>query len=202
MEWRPAGWSVSASVNLPLYHKVQKLSSGTGSPGWSRKKGRKIVVVVVVTVLLHPFNNLFSTTTWVSWHQKGKPSGFYRSKRWRGCSGISWTIYKLFAPRSRQITMPVPHHSVFTGRMPFLQPKQQRQSTEMKAKCRQAAKEIWHKAALPPHVDRSIAFARLCQSTPHLIMVRWTNLTSHPKLHLDRYSHFWTVHNTESHCKV
>jgi len=31
---------------------------------------------------------------------------------------------------SRQITMPVPHHSVFTGRMPFLPPNQQRQSTE------------------------------------------------------------------------
>jgi len=38
--------SVSASVNLPLHHKVQKFSSGTGSPGWSRKKGRKTVVVV------------------------------------------------------------------------------------------------------------------------------------------------------------
>ena len=36
---------VSASVNLPLHHKVQKFSSGTGSPGWSRKKGRKTVVV-------------------------------------------------------------------------------------------------------------------------------------------------------------
>jgi len=34
---------VSASVNLPLHHKVQKFSSGTGSPGWSRKKGRKTV---------------------------------------------------------------------------------------------------------------------------------------------------------------
>jgi len=39
---------VSASVNLPLHHKVQKFSSGTGSPGWSRKKGRKTDVVVVV----------------------------------------------------------------------------------------------------------------------------------------------------------
>jgi len=37
--------SVSASVNLPLHHKVQKFSSGTVSPGWSRKKGRKTVVV-------------------------------------------------------------------------------------------------------------------------------------------------------------
>jgi len=35
------------------------------------------------------------------------------------------------APRSRQITMPAPHHSsFFTGRMPFLLPNQQRQSTE------------------------------------------------------------------------
>ena len=48
MEWRPARWSVSASVNLPLHHKVQKFSSGTGSPGWSRRKGRKTVVRVCV----------------------------------------------------------------------------------------------------------------------------------------------------------
>ena len=30
---------VSASVNLPLHHKVRMFSSGTGSPGWSQKKG-------------------------------------------------------------------------------------------------------------------------------------------------------------------
>ena len=36
---------MSASVNLPLHHEVQKFSSGTGSPGWSEKKGRKTVVV-------------------------------------------------------------------------------------------------------------------------------------------------------------
>jgi len=33
---------VSASVNLPLHHKVQQFSSRTGSPGWSRKKGPSI----------------------------------------------------------------------------------------------------------------------------------------------------------------
>jgi len=52
MEWHPAGWSMSASVNLPLHHKVQKFSSGTGSPGWSRKKGCKMVVVVAVVVVV------------------------------------------------------------------------------------------------------------------------------------------------------
>jgi len=36
---------VSASVNLPLHLQVQKFCSGTGSPGWSWKKGRKTVVV-------------------------------------------------------------------------------------------------------------------------------------------------------------
>jgi len=46
-------------------------------------------------------------------------------------SGISWAICKS-APRSRQITTPAPHHSVFTGRMPFLPLNQQRQSTEAK----------------------------------------------------------------------
>ena len=44
---------MSASVKLPLHNKVQKFSSGIGSPGWSRKKGRKTVVVCggVVCVL-------------------------------------------------------------------------------------------------------------------------------------------------------
>ena len=44
-------------------------------------------------------------------------------------SGISWVTCKS-ALRSRQITTLAPHHSVFTGRMPFLPPNQQRQSTE------------------------------------------------------------------------
>jgi len=33
--------SVSASVNLPLHHKVQKFSSGTGSPGCPGKRAVK-----------------------------------------------------------------------------------------------------------------------------------------------------------------
>ena len=48
---------------------------------------------------------------------------------WDG-SGISWTICKRSAPRSRQITTPTPHHSIFTGRTLFLMPKQQCQSNE------------------------------------------------------------------------
>jgi len=51
---------VSASVNLPLHHKVQKFSSGTGSPGWYRKNGRKTVVVVVLA--LHTENYICNSS--------------------------------------------------------------------------------------------------------------------------------------------
>jgi len=43
----------TASVNLPLHHKVQKFSSGTGSPRRSRKKGRKMVVMWCGVVVVH-----------------------------------------------------------------------------------------------------------------------------------------------------
>jgi len=49
-------------------------------------------------------------------------------------SGISWAVCKS-ALCSIQITTPAPHHSVFTGRMPFLLPNQQHQSTEGKPVC-------------------------------------------------------------------
>ena len=50
--WLVRSWmvSVSASVNLPLHYEVQKFFSGTGSPGWSQKKGHKMVVCVYVCV--------------------------------------------------------------------------------------------------------------------------------------------------------
>jgi len=39
-------------------------------------------------------------------------------------------MQKQSAPRSRQITKPTPHHSIFKGRMLFLMPNQHCQSTE------------------------------------------------------------------------
>jgi len=48
---------------------------------------------------------------------------------WDG-NGISWTMCKQSAPRSRQITAPTPHHSIFTGRMLFLTPNEQCRSSE------------------------------------------------------------------------
>jgi len=92
-----------------------------------------IYLLLLLLLLLHPFNGLFSWTTWVSQYLKGKTSLDLNEARddgvW-GCSGISWTICKQSAPHSRQITTPTPHHSIFTGRMLFLTPNQQCQSTE------------------------------------------------------------------------
>jgi len=78
----------------------------------------------------HPFNGPFFGTTQMSQYQKGKTNLDFTEARdieWQWV--MSWAMCKS-APRSTQITMPAPHHSVFTGRMPFLSPNQQRQSTE------------------------------------------------------------------------
>jgi len=75
----------------------------------------------------------------VSWNQKSKNSldlNKARDDRVLGCSGISWTICKKSAPCSRQKTTPTSHHSIFTGRMLFLMPNQQCQSTEGNTKNR------------------------------------------------------------------
>jgi len=75
--------------------------------------------------LLHPFNDLFSRTTWVSRQHKGKTSldlNEARDDRVLRRSGISWTVCYQPAPCSRQRTTSTPHHSSFTGRMLFLTP--------------------------------------------------------------------------------
>jgi len=52
-----------------------------------------------------------------------KPIWILLKQETMSSSGISWAICKS-APQPRQITMPTSHHSVFTGRMPFLPPSQ------------------------------------------------------------------------------
>ena len=68
-------------------------------------------------------------------------------------SGISWAICKS-APRSRQMTMPAPHHSVFTGRMPFLPPNQQRQSSEVAKVTKESEKlQVLNRSDFEPVTD-------------------------------------------------
>ena len=64
------------------------------------------------THLTHPFNGPFSRTTQVSRYQKGKTNLDFTQAR-----DSEWQWHQLehmkSAPRSRQITMPTHHHSVF-----------------------------------------------------------------------------------------
>jgi len=66
----------------------------------------------------HPFNGPLSGITRVSQYQKGKTNLDLTEAR-----DSEWQWHQLGH-------MQAPHHSVFTGRMPFLPPNQQRQSTE------------------------------------------------------------------------
>jgi len=50
----------------------------------------------------------------VSRYQKGKTIWILQKQEAVSGSGISWAVCKS-APHSRQITMPAPHHLVFTG---------------------------------------------------------------------------------------
>ena len=113
---RPALWPLwAAAVTGP-----QVLSSVV------RSSIKMVNVTANIKQLLHEdrdrFNVLFSRTTWVCCHQKGYTNLDFndaRNDRWRG---ISWTIFKSFAPLSGRITMPAPRHSIFTSQMLFLTP--------------------------------------------------------------------------------
>ena len=63
--------------------------------------------------------------------RKEKPIGILLKQETVSGSGIHWAICKC-APRSGQIPHQHPTAQFFTGRMPFLLPNQQRQSTEGK----------------------------------------------------------------------
>jgi len=72
---------------------------------------------------------ILSGTTHVNRYQKGKTNLELLEQEIVSGNGISWEICK---SRLTQITMLESYHSVFTGRMPFLPPNQQRQSIEGK----------------------------------------------------------------------
>jgi len=83
---------------------------------------------LLICLLLDPLNSLFSRTTLANQCWKCKTNldlNEARDDGVLGCSGISWTICIQSAPRCRRTTTPIPHHSIFTGRMLFLTGNQQ-----------------------------------------------------------------------------
>jgi len=78
--------SVSAFVNLPLHHKVQTFSSGTGSPGWSRKKGRKMAVEL----------------WWLKQNAEceNRLTGFHKQNKWK-----NYSVYPFFIWLQNELEM-------------------------------------------------------------------------------------------------
>ena len=70
------------------------------------------ISVILTNTHKHTFNGPLPGTIRVSRYQKGKPVWILMKQETVSGSGISWAICKS-APRSRQITTPAPHHSVF-----------------------------------------------------------------------------------------
>ena len=87
-------------------------------------------VVFLLHTHTHLFNGPFPGLPRWAGTRKVKPIWILLKQKTVSGSGISWAICKS-ASCSRQITMPLPHHSsFFIGQMPFLPPNQQCQSTE------------------------------------------------------------------------
>jgi len=91
-----------------------------------------VIYTEIITHYYVRFNGLFSRITFVSRHQKGKPFWILLEQvmmgwQWHQLDHMQINLHSVAA---HWITIPVRHHSVFTGRMPFLLPNQQRQSTE------------------------------------------------------------------------
>jgi len=85
-------------------------------------------------LLLHPFNGLFSRTTWVSQYRKGKTNLDLNEARDDGVLGRQWHQLDHYANYLHLAPDRQPHQHLtiqfFTSRTLFLMPNQQCQSTK------------------------------------------------------------------------
>ena len=90
---------------------------------------RNSALTYTTTTTLHPFNGPFSRTTRVSRYQKGKTNLDFTEARdgeWQWHQLGHMQVCTSLQTNNHASTPPL----IFTGRMPFLPPNQQRQSTE------------------------------------------------------------------------
>ena len=123
---RPVGSStISAGVKVTLHtvniHTPVKDSTCTVNNNINNDHS-------FTTTHTRAFSGPSSGTTRVSRYQKGKTNLDLPKQETVSGSGISWAICKS-APRSRQITTPAPHHSVFyrPDALPAAQPTASKQ---------------------------------------------------------------------------
>ena len=83
----------------------------TVSKHWRQHYNDTTTIIITLTHT-HPFNGPFPGLPRWAGTRKAKPIWILLKQQTVSGSGISWNICKS-APRSRQITTPTPHHSVF-----------------------------------------------------------------------------------------
>ena len=102
----------------------------------------------------HPFNGPFSETTRVSWYQKGKTNLDFteaRDSEWQWHQLGHMQVCTSLQTDNHASTPPL---SFLTGRMPFLPPNQQRQSTEGNRKGIWPVKSEWWGAGVVVCLER------------------------------------------------
>ena len=83
-----------------------------GEHHWLRRRRRLTTEHTHTHTHTHPFNGPFSGLPRWAGTRKVKPIWILLKKETASGNGTSWAICK-YAPRSRQITTPAPHYSVF-----------------------------------------------------------------------------------------
>jgi len=114
-----ANTEIAVAKSLSSVYSLQSYNTKRGAE-WRynhRKNGgknlqKKLYWYIHTYIRIHPFSGTLSGTTRVSWYQKGKTIWILLKQKTVSGSGISWALCKS-ATRSRQITTPAPHHSVF-----------------------------------------------------------------------------------------
>jgi len=87
---------------------------------------------LLLILLLHPLNGLFSRKIGVSWYQEDKTSLDLNEARDDGVWDAVASAGQYANNLHHDPNIPTPHHSTFTGRMLFLMPNKQCQSTKSK----------------------------------------------------------------------
>ena len=92
----------------------------------------KIQICITQHTHTHPFNGPFSGTTWVSRYQKGKTNLDFTEARDSECQWhqLGHMQVCIFLQSDNHASTPL--LKFFTGRLPFLPPNQQHQSTQVK----------------------------------------------------------------------
>jgi len=135
-----------------------------------------------VLLLLHLFNGLFSGSTWVSQHQKCNPFWILMKQEMMG-----WQWHQLDHMQSictcfRQITMPVPHHSILRpDAPPTTQPiasTHWRHQHQRKHVCVEFCSHYKHSSRIPFFRHYQVTLTVEQTSSQSKILNRWQ---SHPQ---------------------